>query len=189
MKKLLTITALIAVASASYGQGLVNFFNGNTTKISTNSAVNGAATGPTLGSASPVYYFGLFQGLNGATNVNTFTFTGIYGTNTTTSGRFTSDNAGQPSITGFAAGSTVDFIVRGWSANIGHDWVVVQAYLSNPTDIGSTPFFGTSGIADGYILGSAGSPPANLFGPLTGPGQGQTAPFTVGVVPVPEPSK
>jgi len=186
MKKLLTLTVLIAVASASYGQGLVNFFNGNTTKISTNSVVGGPATGPTLGTSAEVYYYGLFRGANGATDPNTFTFTGVYATNTSTSGRLLSDNGGQPSITGFAAGSTVDFLVRGWSANIGHDWVVVQAYLLNPSS--PDTFYGQSGIADGYILGSAGSPPQNLFGPATGAGGGQLAPFTLGLLPVPEPS-
>jgi len=186
MKKLLTITALIAVTSASYGQGLVNFFNGTTTKISTNSNVGGPATGPTSVNTES-YYYGLFIAPNGTQNASLFTFTGIYGTNTPVTGRFSSDNGGQPSVTGFAAGSTVNFIVRGWSSNLGHDAVTAAAYAANPNGSIQNAFYGSSGIADGYLLGSAGSPPANLFGPATGLGGGQIAPFTIGLL-VPEPS-
>jgi hypothetical protein len=175
------------VTSASYGQGLVNFFNGTTTKISTNSAVGGPATGPTSVSTES-YYYGLFMAPNGTQTAGSFTFTGIYGTNTAATGRFSSDNGGQPSITGFAAGSTVNFLVKGWSANLGHDAITAQNYAANPGSIQGA-FFGTSGIADGYLLGSAGSPPANLFGPATGLGGGQLGPFTLGQLPVvPEPS-
>jgi hypothetical protein len=85
MKKLLTTVALLGVASLAFGQGEVNFQNGTTSRIVTNSAVGGGSTGSTFSSVvSPnAYYYVLFAAPNSVTSVNgtATAFSGTAGNN------------------------------------------------------------------------------------------------------------
>jgi len=71
MKKLLITIALAAVGTSAFAQGEVFFQNQNTTKIYTNSAPGGVATGQT-GTTGATYYYALFystsqSSINGST--------------------------------------------------------------------------------------------------------------------------
>lgn len=119
---------LVIIPFIVFSQGQVRFNNTSLTLISTNSIVGGPATGTTSGSVG-TYYFGLFVASVGTSDPNAFAFTGAYATNTS-AGRL---NGGNAEISGSTGANSFAIIVRGWSANIGHDWLAVTAYLSNPT--------------------------------------------------------
>jgi hypothetical protein len=207
MKKLLIATALALTAvSSSFAQGYVLFNNGTTTKISTNSVVNGAATGTTTAGDS-LYYYALFYstsqtavnsgntgtvGTNGAYVFNTANWTsgGDIGTNSISStGRFLSqqadslNNSGASAVASSSAGGAYQFVVIGWSGNIGSTLASVETWYNN-----GSPFAGYIGesVVSGTITTGSGGPttPPGIFGTSAGliPG------FTLGLVtPVPEP--
>jgi hypothetical protein len=191
MKKLLTIAALAGATALSFGQGQITFNNTATTQISTNSAVSGPATGPTAGALGGFVYalFAAPSTVNSQTGVNdvNWTFTGVYATNSAGVGRLV---GGQPTLPSpYASGTTFNFLVRGWSSNVGgQDWNSVRVYMTGiqagGNASGNGQYFGTSGIAT-VLVGGNPLPSATLFG--TAPGttiQG----FTLGLLPVPEPS-
>jgi len=165
----LVLSALVAV-----GQGQIRFFNTPQTLVSTNLPLGGVG-GPISGAGN--YYFALFIAPPGTTDPQAFTFTGFYGTNTTTAGIFT---GGQVAISGYVPGTTLSFLVRGWSANIGADYSAVTNYLSAPSFLG---WYGDSAIGTMPLGGGAFSVP-NLFGIAAG----QIPGFTLEVYGVPEPS-
>jgi len=189
MKKLLTTAALVGITALSFGQGQVTFNNGATTQISTNSAHNGAAAGPTAAIANGTFYYALFVAPStvttdlGVSDVR-WTFA-AYATNTS-AGRFL---GGQPVLpTPYASGTTADFLVRGWSANIGSDWASAQSWESAYETTGfvsSDGYFGSSVV--GQIV--VGGPPAGVPA-LFGLNAGQLQGFTLDARPtlVPEPS-
>jgi hypothetical protein len=195
MKNIFVALVLSALAVFSVSaQGLVNFANANNTKISTNSLYGGAATGLT-GTGSGQYCYALFYSttatsVGGQTNaisggssiyyaVNDSAWTMVgYGTNTALAGRLISASTNPIAIPGLAGGLTAQFVVIGWSANIGTDIAVVQRWLdidpivmcwigqsavSGPITVGdggviATPsLFGSSAPAiQGFTLGLAG---------------------------------
>jgi hypothetical protein len=195
MKKLLTIAALLGAASLSFGQGTVNFSAGATaaTRISTNQVVGGPATGQINGAGS--YYFALFaaptsnnssgSGLN-PTGLGWSLVGGTYGTNTAALGRFN----GNPStdgtvVAGFPTGSSANFLVVGWSANVaGPDWNAFVNWYNNG-EPASTGWAGKSLIAQNVQLGGGLTPQGNIFGA----NPGQVPGFLLGRIDaVPEPS-
>jgi hypothetical protein len=213
MKKILSIVALVAgVAYVSNAQGLINFNNssGAATRIITNSAVGGAGVvgGYTLpvnpgvppASGTPSYYYALFYsstattvfGLTGAVipmsagNLGSYvygdgawTFEGMATNGGTRSGQL----AGQLAIN-VNSGGTGDFVVLGWSANIGSTWNQVQTYLSGPLTIAGA-YVGESPVSGAVTLGNGTTIPTPLlFQGATPYLQG----FTLGMVPVPEPT-
>jgi len=197
MKKLLTIAAVMGVASLSYGQGTVNFSAGASasTRITTNSVSGQPATGSINGAGQ--YYFALFvaptttgtnygQSLSLDPTANGFTFFGSYGTNTAALGRMsgnpTTDDVAVP---GFAGGSQANFVVVGWSASItGPDWAAFRTWYNNGLN-STLGWAGHSFVADSVLLGGGLIPPGNIFGA----GIGQVPGFNINRMdPVPEPS-
>jgi len=196
MKKTILSIALIAVATASsFAQGNVFFNNGNTTKISTNSAVGGAATGVTFANAGGAnYYYALFFSTTATTvsgsaaavtgagnyvvNDGAWTFaTGAYATNTGTTGRFASVLADATSTTAIAQGpASARFVIVGWSANIGSTVAALQAYLANPGTIG---WVGESVVSGLITTGITGSTPTAA---ITGTGAGFVNAFVLGQI-------
>jgi hypothetical protein len=204
MKKIFAIISLTSsMVVYSNAQGVVNFSDTGGTKISTNSVVGGPATSTTDASSAtqPEFYYALFYsttlqnvgsssnavvGTSGtyAFNAAGWTFSGAYGTNSTTGRMLSStlDAAGNTVVSGLAGGTSAYFTVIGWSANIGNSVAAVQSYLSNP---GFNGFVGEAAVSGLLAPGTEGSTPATgLYGGaypnITG--------FTLGLVtPVPEP--
>jgi PEP-CTERM motif-containing protein len=195
MKKVLTIAALLGVASLSYGQGTVNFAAGASpaTRIATNSAIGGASTGIISGGG---YYFALFVA---PTSVGTswgsstswdptiagFSLVngGEYATNSN-AGRFTGTSP--VTVNGFPTSSSGEFVVVGWSANIaGASWASFQSWINGTSGNGvNTGWAGHSLVADAVQLGGGAIPAGNIFGANTG----QVPGFTLGMVTIPEPT-
>jgi hypothetical protein len=198
MKKLLTLAALLGAASLSFGQGTVNFSAGAaaSTRISTNSVYLGASTGA-ISSPRDSFYFALFVApTNAVTSVGSafradpttlgYTFTGLIGTNSGVLGRLTGNNSdGVALVPGYATSASGNFIVVGWSANLGASWAAVQTWLQNYDANGiANAYYGSSQGAFSVQLGGGAIPAGGIFGG----GVGQIAGFTLGLAPVPEPS-
>lgn len=181
MRTSITMIAFLVTGIFAYGQGQVVFINTASILISTNSVLGGPATGPILGPPGN-YYFALFSAPSGTVDRSVFTFSGAYGTNTATAGRF---NGGQPSIPGAPADTIVSLLVRGWSANIGTDYAAVQNYLANPT---FDAWYGESQIAVLQLGRGDPFPNPSLFGTFQGSGLNQIPGFTLELNTVPEPS-
>jgi len=200
-KTLLAVSIAIGFVASTYAQGIVLFNNSNGTRISTNSVVAGAATGVTGGAvqAQGAFYYALFASTastisgGGASALGTtgnYAFNDAawifqsYGTNTATGGRFvssSSDSLSQTALT-FAGGTAINYVVIGWSGNIGTTWQNVQTYLNGTPAFNA--FVGESAIGT-QTPGISGSTPATgLFGASP-----QLSGFTLGLVtaPVPEP--
>jgi len=180
-ENLLALLGWLALLSTAHGQGQVIFVNTTSTLISTNSVVGGPANGPIL-SLPGNYYFALFSAPSGTVDRTIFTFSGAYGTNTATAGRF---NGGQPSIPGEPADTVVSLLVRGWSANIGTDYASVLSYLANPT---FDAWYGESQIATLQLGRGDPFPNPGLFGTFQSGGLNQIPGFTLEMHTTPEPS-
>jgi hypothetical protein len=211
MKKIiatLTILSALAVVS-SYGQGTVGLNNTGGTRISTNSVVGGAATGFTAvndGTAVNSFYYALFwstaQTTVGGTQTGAISGTnGVYAFNAagwnngsvssfstnTSAGRFVpsapnSDTSA--SVSGLAGGTSAQFVIIGWSGNIGNTITAVQNYLANPTQNG---WVGESLVSGPFAPGTLGSTPAAT---IIGAAYPNIPGFTLGLVTpsVPEPT-
>jgi hypothetical protein len=210
MKKTILAITLSAVACAgAYAQGMVYFNNANTTRISTNSVVGGAATGQTVANTGTTsYYYALFFSTSATTvgglttaaigTTGSYAFndagwtaaTGCIGTNTSTTGRFAStiaDASSSTSIANLAAGGSARFVVVGWSANVGSTLAQALAWYNDANHLGTTGWIGESVVSGSITTGISGSTPtATLFGT----GAGFVNAFTLGQVQgtiVPEP--
>jgi hypothetical protein len=209
MKKILSIVALVAgVAYISNAQGLINFANssGAATRIITNSAVGGA--GVAAGYASPVnsgtanYYYALFVSQTATTvsgsssaviplsagNLGTYVYSDPADWTFIASGANGATRTGQilgpASVNTLLSSATAQFVVLGWSANIGTSWGDVQTYLAG-AHILSGAYVGESPVSGAVTLGNGTTIPTPLLFNTSAPLlQG----FTLGLVPVPEPS-
>lgn len=206
MKKLTFIAAVVALTTVvSHAQGLVAFINTSAagSKISTNSVAGGAQTGLTPAVANQFYY-ALYSATPSTTTVQgstaawipgasgsvastfgvlgdaSWTFRG-YATNTATVGRLQGVNP--LAITGVAGGGTANFVVLGWSANLGADIASLQSSLTSANWSG-LGFIGESAVGATLTLGDGGSIPT----PGILAASGAVTGFTVGIIPVPEPS-
>ncbi len=204
MKKALIVATIVAGAYGASAQGLVNFNNSAsaTTKISVNSAVGGAATGLTAAVAGS-YYFALFESttattvsgssaavLPNSTSAGSYAFSDSNWTYVTTISNLATAGrtAGSAStvINGVGGGSTAQFVVIGWSANIGTTLSSLQSFLAAPALIGgSYGLAGESAVTGALKLGDGAL--------ITSPAIFGLAPSTPGFVlgqvnPVPEPS-
>lgn len=179
MKKLAAILCLSALTTGAFAQGLVNFFNNANTLVSSGPAGSGTATS----GAANGYYFALLTSPVGA---NTFTYAGALGTNQAAVGRFF--GGASVAISGWAAGTSRDFEVAGWSASLGTTFN--PAWL-NGTGFGAAGFFGKSGLGTGQAGGSTATgtlPNLNIFGGATGIQAGFNLAPVGGGGTVPEPS-
>jgi PEP-CTERM motif-containing protein len=173
MKKIL-FSAFIGAALSSFGQGQINFNNSASTLIRNGWDPSFFSTAPiapnTAGSPNP-FYFGLFVAPQGTPapaydfydqrvglHDPNWQFAGAYAVNSTAAtGAGRLQNPGSPAIAGFPGGSTVNFIVRGWSANMGTTWAQVVAFIdADPNNFYT--IYGTSPMAVNAILGGGGTP-------------------------------
>jgi len=183
MTKIITsITIATLVATSSYAQGLVSFSsstqNQSTNNVTggevvTDSALGNATAGKTVNVASS-FYCALFFSASQATTVSGsstahqggaaesllfgasgWAFSGIYGANTTTAGRFAAlgtDSNGASTVNGLAAGGSATFVILGWSANLGSTLAAVAASLS----VGAHGYLGQS-VVSGVIQSGDGA--------------------------------
>ena len=210
MKKILAIIALASVAAASVqAQGLVIFGNGSTSRVSTNSTVGGAASGLVSATAGGFYY-ALFYSTSAsnvggstaavvgssasgyvfnAANSASWTQVTSLGTNTT-AGRFlgsASDANSATAVNGLAGGSAANFVVIGWSANLGSSVSALIASLAAGNWSG-TAYLGQSVVSGSLTAGNGALVPTPaLFGPSAPAMQGFTAGQLAPVAAVPEP--
>jgi hypothetical protein len=199
MKKTLLTLALVASAASSvFAQGFVLF--NNTVAAATHVSTNNLSTTGLAGAASGDFYYALFYSasatlVNGSSssiagpgnyvwNDSNWHFGNAYAT-TTTSGRLSStssdpNNSGGTPVTGVPLGGTAEFVVVGWSAQIGTTVAALEAWYADP--IGN--YLVGESIVSGPIVTSAGGQtfPPPIFGSSTGLLQGFT------LAPVPEPT-
>src|SRR5713101_5405739 len=179
MKKLLTIAALIGAGAVSFGQGYVAFFNASNSRISqnTNSSTSGGSGAALQPVAAPFsYWYTLLWAPTTLTTVSTtsdptlngWTWAGAaaYGTNNPTAGRMSAygfDGAGA-AVQGVASGATANYVVVGWSSNIGSTWAQAQAWWNNGnpgSHIVGTEYFGISALVAQNIAASPAGGPYN----------------------------
>lgn len=203
MKKLLTIAAIAGAASLSYGQGFVNFTGAGSTFYTNSVASSTGGSGTNaVGAKNSVtaYYFALFVAPSTTAAPGTpvlgdpttagWTFTGDYATNGTAKGGFTGfgENGGDVNsvgVSGYAPGSTADFLIVGWSGNVGTSWASAQAVIAgNASGVnGSQYSLGESLVGDA-ILAPAGGP----YNAVLGTAAGQIGSFALGTYLIPEPT-
>jgi len=210
MKKILTVIAAVVVASiAAQGQGLVNFVNSAAagSKISVNSAVGGAATGLTPAVANNFYY-ALFYSTSATTVAGSgsgaiipgaslnqsyawsdaaWTFSGDYASNSATAGRVLGNSSATSSgavVTGLAGGAFAQFVVIGWSANLGTTLAQAQAAYNAAVLAGGVSaagsFLGESAVSPAVQVGDGVSVP----NPAIIAASGAVTGFTLGALPV-----
>jgi hypothetical protein len=154
MKKIIVAVLFAGCSTSVFSQGLVNFFNNATTLISASDTVMQGTAG--------AYYFGLLIAPAGTRDFTLFTFSGAYGTNQATAGRFS--GARPTVISNWPAGTTMAFMVAGWSADAGHDWN--PGWLSGYFGGFPGSQIGFSEIAEGAAGGFDGTgniPSLNVF--------------------------
>ena len=186
MKKLLTLTVLLGVTAASFGQGVVNWVNTSSTLILLDPDGAGAQPSvnlPVKTGASTSYDFGLFlapAGTAAPSGINdpAWTLVTAYtGNSTAAAGAGRMFNGGTASSATYLPGTSVAFIVRGWQTSVpGSTWDAAKA-------LGFTAL-GTSSLGS-LIMGGGAFPIPSTFGVAAG----QIGGFTlIGSGVVPEPS-
>jgi hypothetical protein len=208
MKKLILLMSLTsALASLSHAQGLVLFTSGPQASSTNNTLAQLGATA--VGRLAPAnsYYFALFYSATATTvagsssnsvsgygsgqgyafnDSNWTQVTSTLGTNTSTAGRFSANNPnadGSTTIPNLTAGNTAEFLVLGWSSNLGNSVGALVTALNTP---GTSGFIGESVVSGPIATGNGGSlPTPALFGGSAPYIQG----YTLGsfIIPVPEP--
>ena len=120
------------------GGGIVDFENFSNTLIYTNSVHNGPSTGLMVGNHA--YYFALFSAPTNHTTVDATVDNGVaggwgyedVGTNTPTPGLMNGNYTTDPGVdVSFPSGFPANFVVAGWSANIGTTWADAKAWWGN----------------------------------------------------------
>jgi hypothetical protein len=136
--------------------GLVTFANGSTTLITYSDGLG--APQPLPANEAGSFYFGL---LTSSIQTGPFTFTGVYGTNSTGAGRLAVDTT---SVPGWPSESWMFFQLAGWSASLATTFD--PAWLSGNFS-GRFGYFGMSSVGAGLAGGGCPwctSPALSLFG-------------------------
>ena len=198
MKQLFTIAVLLGAAYNAFAIGgevdFENFASSYTNEyIYTNSVHNGPATGLISGTPGVVnpfqagsYLFVLCAAETTTTNLDHFddhstslvnggwdmSVSLPYGVNTATPGLMNgNDDTSGPGSTliGWGPSEAANFVVVGWSANIGDNWGAADAWWNhgNPTNVPSG-WFGISDIAQDVVVGGGPYPVPTVFGPTVG---------------------
>ena len=186
MKKILTLAALVGVTAVSFAQGTVNFQNSASTLLS--------AGGVALpNSAASPFNFAVFlapsttAGAAGQTALLTDpafqTVAGVNVNSPTAAGRLVTRSALD---VGGSSGSTIDFIVRGWSANAGATWAEALAFWNNGSP-SANMYIGSSTVGNDLVLGGGAILAQSLFGVNGFQVTGFNMPLVSAVI-VPEPS-
>jgi len=209
MKKLvLTTLGIVGVSSLAFAQGYVAWNNAPTTDVigNTNSinysglsaalgagaATGSGAQGVTVGSAASVYYYELlYSSVDTSTPTtlsdlaNNWTATGLFLQNGTTgNGRAiltgTTGSAVQAGPANYSGAAPLDFMLVGWSANLGTTFAgaggvlsVLQSWAGQVTGaffgesvVGST-VISTANSAGTAVIGAAGS--GLIYNPSSAP--------------------
>jgi len=193
MKKLvLTIGCSAAVALSALAQGDVNwsgpstFFVAQTngtvySSFETSSGTPQGTQGNTVGNTTAFYYYALLENVSGTASPTTvsqlaaWTYTGLNATNGPgANGRIVTENNPtgtaytQAPATGTTSGTAANFIIVGWSANLGTNFATVLNVLQNwGADQIANAYFGVS--AEGLITPNSANPGTTVFG--SGAGQ------------------
>jgi hypothetical protein len=194
-KSALTIVGALAMTSAAFAQGTVNWgfilppamtAQTNTTQYSPffggGSSGYGTVGMTTPGTSGATFYYELlyttFNGNQAAipslAALLSWQDTGLTATNSRVAGRLVPVNPTTAAVVPWANGTTNSIVLVGWSANLGTSWANVSNALAAGSCFYSNElaFFGVS--ATGYITPS--SPDTNPGGPLFG-----TTPTTQGL--------
>jgi hypothetical protein len=156
----LSCLACVSITTTSSAQGLINWANTSQTLISVggNPMPNPI---PVRSSPETTYYFGLFIAPIGTPAPSGFNdpnwqFVAAYTMNSTAAaGAGRMQNPGPATVIGYAAGTNVNFIVRGWQSTTGGaDWQAAQPGLTT---------VGTSALGTA-ILGGGALPTPSAFG-------------------------
>jgi len=185
MRIIATVFAFFGSAALLLAQGTVTFANTPSTLLSADGV-------PMPPAATSEFIFGLFlapsttvdsSGITPELTDPAFQFTDTYTTNHVSApGRLSARNGTSVGASqGYVAGSTVDFIVRGWSANAGTTWAEAFATWNNGAPL-VPMYIGTSTVGDNLILSGGTLPHPTIFG--TSP-VGQVPGFDMGFVPEP----
>jgi hypothetical protein len=190
MKKILTTLAISGLCAAAFGQGVVNWTGAaGYVIVQTNDTVYSsiipsagipAPTG-TVGNTAPgnTYYYDLLVSSSAtppttAAGLSAWLDTGLTGQNgASANGRILQLNGTASSAANnLPAGTTLNDILVGWSANLGSTWAAASTKLENwsssQANVAGVAYFGISSI--GSIEGIASPGPGNqAFG--TGAGQ------------------
>lgn len=158
MKTAASALAIILGSFTVFGQGTALFQNDLNSLVYTNGLNFGGAITRGVMAQPNRYYFGLFAAPVGATDPSLFTFLG-YATNTAQPGIYSSGNDGVV-VPGWAAGENYAMQVRGWSANLGHDWALIAAQKRSGI-WGAFGYYGESPISVVYNPGGPPLPPIN----------------------------
>jgi hypothetical protein len=174
-----------------------DFENFGNSLIYTNSVHNGPATGLISGQAGverPLqfgsYAFMLFDAPTSRTTVDA-SLSGWspedYGVNTATPGLMNGNTTTDPGswLDNWGSGETANFLVVGWSANVGDNVGEALAWWNdgNP-NTGPSGWFGISDIAQDVVVGGNPYPVPTIFGPTPGY---EIQGFTLNLYQVPEP--
>jgi len=167
-KTILTSLATLVIASGAFAQGTVNFNNSSASLVTYGEGPNAGNSLPTGG----VFSVALYWAVAGTTDVNSFVQIGASAGIAPIAGRYS--GGVRTTGAGTAPDGTGAFLVRAWSTADGASW--------EQASVVPNAWQGTSGIFQSATGG--GGSPATL--PV---GLSATAlPFTVALVPVPEPS-
>lgn len=179
MKKILIAVGLAALVSSASAQGLINFLNSPATLVTL-----ADAEGNSLGSTPNVagqFYFQLFIAPAGTSSDAAFVG-GVLATNQASAGRFSGGVNVQ--VPGYAAGSTVAILVRGWSASYGNNYATALEAWNQ----GIAGYIGSSAIAPNFTLGGFDGTATLPTLPAFGGSVGIQGGFTLVAPPVPEPT-
>jgi hypothetical protein len=187
---LLSLAVFLSVGCTSFAQGTVDFENFSNSLISTNSVHNGPATGLISGSGSQAYYFALLSAPTNHTTVDA-SLSGWafqdYGINIATPGLMNGNYTTDPGVDVMFSneGEYANFVVVGWSANIGNTWGDAKAWWNNGNpSFGPSGYFAISSIARDVVVGGALFPVPTIFGPTPGY---EVQGFTLNYYPIPPP--
>ena len=215
MKKLLTLAALVGVATLSYGQGFVSCATGTRTLVVTDGATSTA--GATVWNGTPgSWYYEVLVAPTSVTTINQ-SLTGWapvgLANNTSRAGSVLGYGGGSDTIgllvPGYSGTATANFALVGWSANLGTDFSAVMAGAPanmvsgvgaygnatwangsvtsiTPAGQGAGAWFGISPIAMNILLAPSGGPYNNIVTATAMPGQ--MAMNYYNTTPTPEPT-
>src|SRR6185369_17440302 len=148
MKIIVFAVMTLSAAAPLAAQGLVNFANTPSTSVYVQNTYPDSSYS-IMHAAAGTYYFGLFLGqLN-----QSWSFTGLYATNTGVDGLF---SGGVVAVPGWAAGTSANYFVAGWRGP--HDFDARWLSFS-----GLPPIFGVSLNGLGISGDSSSTPVLNLF--------------------------
>lgn len=203
-KALLVATSLLLTGSLTFAfvGGEVDFENFSNSLIYTNSVHNGPATGLISGTPGVVnpfqpgaYIFALFAAPTNQTTVDAslagWDSAGLsYAVNTATPGLINgNDDQSGPGSTlagPWGSGEVANFLVVGWSSNIGDNWGAASAWWNNGNpNSGPSGWFAISDIASNVVVGGNPYPIPTIFGSTPGY---EIQGFTLNLYTIPEPS-